>query len=157
MLKLSALKRSQQAAVATPALSLQSSPPRRSRRDIIYSQLRTTTRRLVHPFVMVMAWPSAATVYHRRRLLEAIIIGLLLTELLCVAILLPTWFAPTPPLVVSLGAADISVVQNASPTSVIPAIVITPAIPVYQPTLTSQPTPASATISTPADSGVYLP
>ncbi len=155
MLKLSALKRPQQAAVTTSAP--QATQPRRSKREIIYSQIRNTTRRLVHPFVMVMAWPSAATVYHRRRLLEATIIGLLLTELLCVAILLPTWFAPPPPLVVSLGAADISVVQSASPTSAIPAIVITPAAIVYQPTFTPYPIPGSATISTPADAGVYLP
>ena len=153
MLKLSVLKRSQQVAV-TPSAP-QATQPRRSKREIIYSQLLNTTRRLRHPFVMVLAWPSAATVYHRRRLLEATIIGLLLTELLCVAILLPTWFAPPPPLMVSLGADQISVVQSASPTS-FPAIVITPTIPVYQPTTTPSPIPGSNTISTPA-TGVYLP
>jgi hypothetical protein len=167
MIKMPTLKRTP---AAEPAAALPSAPPRRSKREIIYSQLRNTTRRLVHPFVMALGWPSAATVYYRRRLLEATVIGLLLTEMVFIAMLLLAWLAPPPPLVVSLGADEISVVQNASPTSALPAVAASPttiltpiatatAAPTATPTPhpTPSPTPGSYASGTPYDPGFYLP
>jgi hypothetical protein len=145
MLKISASGRPMQAANLRASVTSVATP---RKRDLIYSQLRNTTRRLVHPFVMVMGWPSATTIYHRRRLLEASIVGLFLTTMVFAAILLCVWFAPPPPLMVSLGADEVSVVQI-SPTAAPPTSTPTP----FPPT----PTPAYAAVSTPYDPQIYLP
>ncbi len=110
MLKITAQRPPSVPAPPIPAPLTPVSRPRR--RQLIYQQIRTTTRHLVHPFVMALGWPSAATVYHRRRLLEAALIGLLLAELLLLAILLLSWLAPPPPLVVQVGEAKPLVITH---------------------------------------------